>query len=408
VSARERVLALLPRVLPPERIDAAALAPGRDPLPLVAPASEDELRAVLALARAERWTLLPLGLASKLAWFPAPERVDLAVSSRALAGVTAYEPADGTLTARAGTRWSELAATTRARHHLSPELAGAERATLGGVLGAGASGLDRLRHGPLRHQVLGVDVLLADGTRVKSGGRVVKNVTGYDLHRLWCGSRGSLCFLLEATLRLYPAPEESAVLRAHCASLDDGLARSHALLRAGAQPVAVVLASRGTERAELALVLAGRADALAGEIETCARLTGADETLVGDDARAARAGLREGELEEGEPAPLVVTCRPSRLAKVLAALAGTAGELGAPPRVRCHPLLASLEARFHAEPGPREIEAVARGLAGLECTVRWRGRHARDAEPSGPAAELMRRLRSALDPDGLFVRPSFA
>jgi glycolate oxidase FAD binding subunit len=169
MSSRERVLELLAHVLSPERIAAAALAPGRDPLPCATPASEDELGAVLALARAERWVLLPCGLRSKLTWFPAPERVDLVVSSRALAGITAYEPADGTLTARAGTRWSELAATTRARHHLSPELAGAERATLGGVLGAGASGLDRLRHGPLRHQVLGVDVLLADGTRVKSG-----------------------------------------------------------------------------------------------------------------------------------------------------------------------------------------------------------------------------------------------
>jgi FAD/FMN-containing dehydrogenase len=61
-------------------------------------------------------------------------------------------------------------ATTRARHHLSPELAGAEHTTLGGALGAGASGLDRLRYGPLRHQVLGLLALHADGSLVKSGG----------------------------------------------------------------------------------------------------------------------------------------------------------------------------------------------------------------------------------------------
>ncbi len=210
MSSAARVRELLGGLLPPENLAEFAAQDGVPALPVAAPATVEQAIEVLRLARGERWTILPLGAGSKLGWARPPERCHVVLSSQNLRGITAYEPADGTLTARAGTPWSELVQATRARHHLSPELAGAARATLGGALGAGASGLDRLRYGPLRHQVLGIQALQADGSLVKSGGRVVKNVTGYDLHRLWCGSHGTLCFLLEATLRLYPAPAEEA------------------------------------------------------------------------------------------------------------------------------------------------------------------------------------------------------
>ena len=72
------------------------------------------------------------------------------------------------------------------------------------MISAGASGVDRLAYGPVRHNLLGTIVCLADGSRTKSGGQLVKNVTGYDLHRLYCGAHGTLCIVLEASLRLYP------------------------------------------------------------------------------------------------------------------------------------------------------------------------------------------------------------
>lgn len=407
MSAGERVRELLGRVLPTERIDTLTARDGLPACALAAPASEEEAAEVLGLARAERWSVLPVGNGTKLGWARPPERLDLALSTRNLAGILAYEPDDGTLTARAGTPWSSLVEATRARHHLSPELPGASRATLGGVLGAGASGFDRLRHGPLRHQVLGLRALHADGSVVKSGGRVVKNVTGYDLHRLWCGSQGTLCFLLEASLRLYPAPAVQALLRLRCTDLADGLARSHALWRGGLQPLAVVLQA-GPGAPELAVVLAGRAEAVASEVEQARGALGPCEVLLGPEARRAREDACEGELVGGRWPTLTLACRPSQLAGVLARLGEEAREPA--PRLRIHPLLATVAMTFEeGEPGAARVERLERALAGGPARLHWRGLGARTPRSAAApeAARLMQRIKQSLDPDGLFARGRF-
>jgi FAD/FMN-containing dehydrogenase len=401
----ERVLELLGRILPAERL--RKHAPGGDlsPRPLAAPASEDEAVEVLRLARSEGWTLLPVGHASKLTWMLPPARLDFFFSSENLRGVTAYEPADGTITARAGTPWSELVTETRARHHLAPEIPASELATLGGTIAAGTSGLDRLRHGPLRHQILGLTALHADATRVKSGGRVVKNVTGYDLHRLWCGSQGSVCFLLEATLRLYPAQSSTVVLRAACRDLADALARCHALVRARVQPLAAVVTSRA-ERHEVAVVLAGRSEAVASESEAARAHLGATELLEGAAASAARAELRELERAGGRWVPLVVTARPSRLLDALDFLQTRTRALALENEFVLHPLLAAAWIDFPglALSDPRLLElAKTLGEAGLH--ARWRGLGARTPPPrlSDTAHALMQRIKASLDPHGLFA-----
>lgn len=409
-AAPERVLELLGRVLPRERIARFPAQHGVPDCPLAAPGTNDEAAEVVRLARSERWTLLPVGNGSRLAWARPPARCDLVLSSRNLRGITAYEPGDGTLTALAGTSWAELVSATAARHHLSPELPAAARSTLGGVLAAGASGLDRLRHGPLRHQVLGMLALHADGTRVKSGGRVVKNVTGYDLHRLWCGSDGSLCFLLEATLRLYPAAGTVAVLAQRCAELNGALARSLALLRSGVQPVAVVVCSAEPDAQpgfELTVVLAGRAEAVASELESAQRALGTSETRLGDDARRARGELAERELAGGSWAPLVIACRPSLLAGALARLSAATDALGLRTRLFCHPLLASVAVELPGATWNAElVRGLERGLQGDGLELRWRGLGplAPPVSLSPAAAELIRRIKQSLDPEGLFAR----
>jgi FAD/FMN-containing dehydrogenase len=128
---------------------------------------------------------------------------------RAPAGVIAYEPADMTITVGAGTSFDELDRVL-AEHGqqcaLDPRVG---RATVGGILACGLSGPRRLRHGPLRDHVLEVRFETGDGRLVKGGGPTVKNVTGYDLPRLFVGSLGTIGVLQQATLRCRPRPARS-------------------------------------------------------------------------------------------------------------------------------------------------------------------------------------------------------
>ena len=197
-----------------ERPDPAAYAIGGvTPRAVARPASPEEAAAVMRVAARDRLAVVPWGGGVGLAHAAAPARYDLALDLAALDGIAAYEPDDLTITAGGGTTLAALRAAVAAHGQELPlEAPRAERATLGGVLAANASGPRRLRFGAPRDRVLGGRFLLGDGTLVRSGGRVVKNVAGYALHRLLCGSRGGLGVLLEATVKLEPAPARRAAL----------------------------------------------------------------------------------------------------------------------------------------------------------------------------------------------------
>ncbi|HTL86589.1 MAG TPA: FAD-binding protein [Acidimicrobiia bacterium] len=133
---------------------------------------------------------------------------------RAPGGVIAHEPADMTITVGAGTSFAELRDTLAPHGQevaLDPR---ADDATIGGILACGLSGLRRLRHGPVRDHVLEVQFVTGDGVRVKGGGPTVKNVTGYDLPRLFVGSLGTIGVLMQATLRCRPRPKYARWFRA--------------------------------------------------------------------------------------------------------------------------------------------------------------------------------------------------
>lgn len=129
---------------------------------------------------------------------------------RAPAGIVSYEPAEMVVRVRAGTVVAELEAALGERGQTAMlDAQVPERATVGGVLAAGESGLRRLRYGPVRDVLLEARWLSAEGRAVKAGGPVVKNVTGFDLCRLMVGSRGTLGLLTEVVLRVRPRPEAS-------------------------------------------------------------------------------------------------------------------------------------------------------------------------------------------------------
>lgn len=130
------------------------------------------------------------------------------------AGIVEFEPAEMVVRVRAGTAVAELEAALAAKgQQVALDPVEPERATVGGVLAVGRSGLRRLRYGPARDTVLEVTVVMADGRVVRAGGPVVKNVSGFDLGRVLVGSLGTIGFLAEVVLRSSPRPPTRAWFR---------------------------------------------------------------------------------------------------------------------------------------------------------------------------------------------------
>jgi FAD/FMN-containing dehydrogenase len=133
-----------------------------------------------------------------------------AAEVRAPAGIVAYDPAELTVTAGAGTTFADLDAAVRAAGQEVVVDPADPASTLGGALASGLSGIRRLRYGPVRDTVLEVRLVLADGRVVRGGGQTVKNVTGYDVPRLVVGSLGTLAVIAQVTLRCRPRPRAAS------------------------------------------------------------------------------------------------------------------------------------------------------------------------------------------------------
>jgi len=204
------------------------------------PTSQALLDEVLTLAHRNRWRVLPMGTGTKIAWGGLVQDVTFAVSLARLNRLIDHAQGDMTVTAEAGmplAQLQSLLAPARQRVALDPHYPG----TLGGVLATADSGPLRHRYGGVRDLCLGITVVRADGQRAKAGGRVVKNVAGYDLMKLFTGSYGTLGIVSEMTLRLHPlaATSQTLVLTGELATT------LGALLRSSLTPTAVDLLARG-------------------------------------------------------------------------------------------------------------------------------------------------------------------
>ncbi|MFH0944037.1 MAG: FAD-binding oxidoreductase [Planctomycetota bacterium] len=179
----------------------------------VAPADEQQCAALLRQARERRLKVIPWGGGQHQRLGNVPRPVDLVLITTRMQGVVAHDVADQTLVARAGTPLRDLIGTVRDQGQLLPlDPAGTSRATIGGVVAAGVTGPLRVGYGRAKDFLLGTLAAHPDGRLSRSGGRLVKNVTGFDLHRLYHGSLGALAVLCEVNLRLRPLPEKDATL----------------------------------------------------------------------------------------------------------------------------------------------------------------------------------------------------
>ncbi len=388
---------------------------------LIRPGDPAEVSEALAWARAEGTTLLPVGTGRHIPRIVAPARCAV-LSTERMSGVTIYEPADLTLTALAGTPLSALREALAPHAQWLPfDPPDVEGRTLGGLVASGLSGPLAAGYGALRNHVLGATVVLGDGRRLRLGGRVVKNVAGFDLLRPVVGSLGGLCVVTEICVRLFPEPRVDRLLitRADTPSALVGAAR--AVARAPVVPASSVLVSGADASAEGAALLVrlhGARPTVDADQRTFERAIGRPVEVVDEDVtmvtRAARDLLAGGAGENrtatvsGDAPALGVgnaSAPADRLGNLLSALDSTLGRVP----FSCDAYSGTVRFGFDGGHVPalatlrRALEALG-GSLGVERAPGGAAPDLGDAvsTPSAGEAKLTARVRAVFDPAGVF------
>jgi glycolate oxidase FAD binding subunit len=399
---------------------------GRTPCAVAWPGSPQEVARVVAAAAAAGVPVIPWGGGTRMALGAPPREGALVVVTRRLARVVEHEPGDLTATVETGLTLEVLQAALGAHGQwlpLDPPDPG--RATLGGVLATNAAGPRRHRYGTARDLVIGLRVAVADGTPegalVRAGGKVAKNVAGYDLAKLYLGSLGTLGVLVEASLKLRPRPEADQACQATFPDLAMATAAAAAVLGDELEPYAVELWDPGALRllhpgapAGAAAVLLGF-DGLAATVAW--QLAAAERRLRALGASGVRPLEAWPELRAAAAAPLASATAgvpPAQLGAYLGEAATAVRAAGAELLATAHAGEGIVTAVLVAPAGGRGTPDVVAALTALRAGARVRGGHcvveaaplaAKAAlsvwDPPGPAFALMRELKARLDPGGI-------
>jgi glycolate oxidase FAD binding subunit len=217
----------------PEHVHAASAADviaGVQPKLVISPGSEMELAEAFRLVSEAGLAVIPRGGGTKLNWGNPPARADIILSLARLNEITEHAWADLTVSVGAGCTMQQLQGTL-AEHgqRLALDPLWPEKATVGGVLSANDSGVLRLRFGALRDLIIGVTLALPDGTLASSGGKVVKNVAGYDLPKLATGAFGTLGVITRAVFRVHGLPHHARSFSVSAATPEEARTIIHAV-----------------------------------------------------------------------------------------------------------------------------------------------------------------------------------
>ncbi|MFL5828123.1 MAG: FAD-binding oxidoreductase [Thermoleophilaceae bacterium] len=365
------------------------------------PATQDEAAALVAQCGRDGLRLHVRGGGTKVGWGTPAAEPDVELSTRSLDGMIEHNEGDLTAILEAGVslaRAQETFAAAGQMLALDPPLGEGGAATIGGVISSGDSGPLRHRYGAPRDLVLGVKVALSDGTVAKSGSKVIKNVAGYDLAKLFAGSFGTLGLVLQVAVRLHPRASETvtAVGRA----TDPGAVARGASDLAHASLEKECVDVRWDQGQGAALARLGGATARA-QAEAGARVleeAGLESEVVEDDDdvwEAQRAGQRST-----EQAVVRVSGLQTELARTMRAAEALGGSLVG---------RASLAISWITV-APERVAELRRELAPQGCVVLDAPAELRasldvwDAEPS----ELARRVKQRFDPAGVFAPGTFA
>lgn len=408
-------------LLDPDRIQPTGgwSVQGVSPDAVVAPATVDEAGAVLHVASSEGWGVEPAGAGGWLGWGRPPERLDLLVTTGALAGEPEHQPEDLTVSVDAGVTLDTLQALLRRSGQWLPlDPPGGGPGTLGALVAGAEAGPLRAGYGTPRDHVLGIEVLTGDGRRLRFGGRVVKNVAGYDGTRLLVGSRGTLGLITRIQFRLHPVPERDVTVAVAADDVAPLLGVTGTVRAARLEPAALELVSPGLaaragleERWTLLVRVHGNEDASDAIVETLNDLAASSVAVAPLDHPVAWDAL--GATEAAAALVARLAAGPASLADTLA----TAVELAPDTLVAAHAgdgivrvmmdqvgdagglaeRLSTARQAIASNGGSVLLASVPPGLAA-------------EVDPFGevgPALRLMRGLARVFDPAAVLARGRF-
>ena len=217
---------------------------GREPMEIVMPTSAEDVAETLRQAGDNKRAVVPIGQGAFLHVGGLLRRYDIALSTEKLNRIIDYQPTDMTVSVEAGMTLAQLQAALGEHGQWLPiDAPKPHQTTIGGLIATNLSGPSRLSQGTIRDFLIGLKVVRADGSIVKGGGKVVKNVAGYDLPKLYCGSFGTLGVIVEATFKVRPRPEAQAALSLSCASAEQAMDVATRILSSELQPFFLDLAN---------------------------------------------------------------------------------------------------------------------------------------------------------------------
>ncbi|HEU5432347.1 MAG TPA: FAD-binding protein [Thermomicrobiales bacterium] len=374
-----------------------------------APASAQETADLLRDAADRGRAVAPVGGGTMLALGNPPERVDLALSTAGLAGVIDYEPTDLVLSVGAGSRLADVQAVLAEHGQSLPvDPAGADDATIGGLIATALTGPRRTSVGSLRDLLIGISAAHPSGTVTHAGGMVVKNVSGYDLARVYHGALGTLGVIVSANFKVLPVARFEATLVAPFPTLDAALAAS-ARVRAGRLPPTALEAAVLDQGAIVAVRLEGREHVVGALAAETAALLATDATrLTGSESQAWWRHYVAPQRLDRAGSDVIVRCagRPRDTATLTEGVVAAMARLGiAMPYLAASPALGSVVARLRIDAGAAdafaEAQAVLLALADhatiLAAPPAWkRGIDVWGKQPAG--FDVMQALKAQFDP----------
>jgi glycolate oxidase FAD binding subunit len=395
--------------------DSDAIA-GVRPRAAYAPATLDECAEVMAMAARERLRLGFVGGGTALAMGAAPAGLDAVVRSERLVRIVEHAPADMVAVVEAGVTLAALQATLAAHgQRLAIDPPCPERATIGGLVAAAGFGPLRARYGAIRDLIIGVTLVRADGTVARGGGKVVKNVAGFDLPKVACGSFGTLGMIATATFRLHPLPETTRTVLIAGIRPEQVVAVIAAARTAQLEPTCTVaISAAGEQGFDLGVRFEGfgrGVDEQVARLVELAGKAGLPAQPLTDEAAAAF-WRRHDAVRTAAPLRVRVAALPTRFPEVAARLAGLgslawyatlgigfaggidrgAGSTGGTTTGGAASATAAIlaaRAALVAEGGSLVVEDAPAELRSIEP---W--------GPPPPAFAIMQRLKQRFDPDG--------